>query len=89
MSDGLSVWDVVGLAGTVLILGTYALTVVGRADATRAPALTGNFLGASLILVSLSHDFNLAAAIVEGAWAAIALAGLVRLALTRGQPSSG
>ena len=79
----LTVWDAVGLIGTALILGTYALTVAGRIDARAAPALTGNFLGASLILVSLWHNFNLAAAIVEGAWALIALGGLARLMWTR------
>ena len=75
--------DAVGLVGTALILGTYALTVAGRADPKRAPALAGNCLGAALILVSLWADWNLSAAIVEGAWAAIALVGLVRLALRR------
>ena len=80
-----TLWDAVGLIGTALILGTYAATVAGRIDARAAPALTGNFLGASLILVSLWHNFNLAAAIVEGAWALIALGGLVRLAFSRGR----
>ncbi|MBS0479957.1 MAG: cyclic nucleotide-binding protein [Proteobacteria bacterium] len=79
----MTIYDTVGLAGTALILGTYALTVGGRIDARRAPALTGNFLGASLILVSLSHDFNLSAAIVESAWALIAGIGLIRAALKR------
>lgn len=79
----MTLYDAIGLAGTALILGTYALTVADRIDARRAPALAGNFAGASLILVSLSHDFNLSAAIVEGAWAAIALIGLLRLATRR------
>jgi hypothetical protein len=77
-------FDAVGLAGTALMLGTYGLTVAGRIDPRRAPALAGNLLGAGGILVSLSHDWNLSAAIVEGVWAAIALAGLVRLAVRRG-----
>jgi len=72
-------FDVVGLVGSALILGTYALTVAGRADARGVRALAGNFVGASAILVSLSHDFNLSAAVVEGAWAAIALVGLARV----------
>jgi len=78
-----TIYDAVGLAGTALILGTYAMTVGGRIDARRASALAGNFLGAALILVSLSHDFNLSAAIVEGAWALIAGIGLIRLAVKR------
>lgn len=79
----MTLFDAIGLAGTALILGTYALTVGGRIDARRVPALLGNLAGASLILVSLSHDFNLAAAIVEGAWAVIAALGLLRVALKR------
>ncbi|MBB5715164.1 CBU_0592 family membrane protein [Sphingomonas aerophila] len=75
--------DAIGLVGTALILGTYALTVAGRADPKRAPALAGNAAGASLILASLWHDWNLSAAIVEGAWAVIALLGLLRLAIRR------
>jgi hypothetical protein len=76
-------FDAVGLAGTALILATYALTVAGRVDPKRAPALAGNAAGASLILVSLSHDWNLSAAVVESAWATIAFIGLLRLAVSR------
>ncbi len=79
----MTVYDAIGLGGTALILGTYAATVAGRIDAKRAPALLGNFAGASLILISLSHDFNLSAAIVEGAWALIAAAGLLRVLIRR------
>ena len=79
----MTLYDAVGLAGTAVILGTYALTVGDRIDARRAPALAGNFAGASMILFSLSHDFNLSAAIVEGVWALIAGFGLIRLALKR------
>jgi len=81
----MTAFDAVGLAGSALILGTYALTVAGRADARGWRALLGNFAGASAILVSLSHDWNLSAAVVEGAWAAIALVGLVRIALRQGR----
>ena len=42
-----------------------------------------NLVGASLILLSLMRNFNLSAAIVEGAWAVIALIGLIRLAFGR------
>ena len=54
-----------------------------RLDPVKAPALILNLVGASLVLVSLTKAFNLAAAIVEGAWALIALAGLVGILLRR------
>ncbi|THD34504.1 MAG: cyclic nucleotide-binding protein [Sphingomonas sp.] len=79
----MTLYDAIGLAGTALILGTYALTVAGRVDAKQPAALLGNFLAASLILVSLAHDFNLSAAIVESAWALIAGIGLMRVVLKR------
>jgi hypothetical protein len=39
--------------------------------------------GVLLILWSLSVDFNLSAALMEGAWALVAVIGLVRLAVKR------
>lgn len=75
----MSPYDVLGLVGVVLMLIAYGATVAGRLDAQAWPALAANFVGASLVLVSLSHDFNLSAAVIEGAWAVIAAGGLVRL----------
>lgn len=76
-------YDIVGLTGTATILIAYALTSSGRLDAHRAPALFANFAGSGLILLSLTQAFNLSAILVEGAWAAISLIGLARLALKR------
>ena len=79
----MSAFDIVGLVGVVTILVGYALATTGRLDAKGAPSLAVNFVGASLILLSLTRAFNLSAAIVEGAWALIALVGLIRLGLRR------
>ena len=76
----MNLYDIIGLIGVALMLVAYGATVAGRLDVQAWPALAANFVGASLVLVSLSHDFNLSAAVIEGAWALIALAGLVRLA---------
>ncbi len=76
----LSFHDVAGLVGVVLLLIAYGLTVADRLDARGAPALLMNFVGASLILVSLTRDFNLSAAVIEAARALIALGGLLRKA---------
>jgi len=40
-------------------------------------------VGASLILVSLTVDFNLSAVVMESIWALVALVGLGRLAFRR------
>ncbi len=83
----MSLRDGAGLAGVVLILAAYAAATSGRLDPQRAPALLANLLGAGLILASLlSEHFNLSATVMEGAWALVALAGLVRLAVARFRP---
>jgi len=75
--------DAAGLAGVVMILAAYAGATSGKLDPKRAVALTLNLVGAGLILLSLAYDFNLSAFMMEAAWAAVALLGLIRLALKR------
>ena len=75
--------DVAGLTGVVLILIAYAAATLGRMDPKRAPSLVANLLGAGLILLSLAHSFNLSAVAMEGSWALVSLAGLLRLAWKR------
>jgi hypothetical protein len=77
----MSVYDIAGLVGVTLILAGYAAATVGRLHPKGARSLAVNFAGASLILLSLSRQFNLSAAIVEAAWALIALVGLIRIGL--------
>jgi tellurite resistance protein TehA-like permease len=79
----MSPFDVAGLVGVALILVAYAAVQLKRLDATRAPALWMNLAGSSLILLSLTRVFNLSAAIVEAAWALIAIFGLVRTLFER------
>jgi hypothetical protein len=79
----MSWYDIAGLIGVVTILAGYAVATIGRLDPKGAPSLAINFAGASLILLSLTQRFNLSAAIVEAAWALIALIGLIRIGLRR------
>ncbi len=79
----LTLIDIAGVSGVLLILIAYAGATAGKLDPKQWPALTLNLVGALLILWSLSVDFNLSAALMEGAWALVAVAGLVRLALKR------
>ncbi|WP_372781889.1 hypothetical protein [Phenylobacterium sp.] len=76
--------DAAGLAGVLMILVAYAGAAFGRLDAKGVWSLLANFVGAGLILVSLLvADFNLSSTVMEGSWALVALAGLVRLGLKR------
>jgi hypothetical protein len=76
--------DAGGLAGVLMILVAYAGAALGRLDAKGVWSLLANLVGACLILVSLLlANFNLSSTVMEGSWALVALAGLVRLGLKR------
>lgn len=74
--------DQAGVFGVGLVLVAYAGAAFGKLDARGWPSLALNLIGSLLILGSLTQAFNLSAALMEGAWAAVAAAGLVRLAWT-------
>ena len=75
--------DLAGLAGVGLILIAYAGAALERLKPTSAVALSANLVGALLILLSLAYKPNLSAIVMEGAWALVALFGLLRLAVRR------
>lgn len=69
--------DLLGNLGFLCIIGSYFWLQIGRTTGqTRAYSLV-NAIGAALILVSLYHDFNLSAVLVEIFWLAISLLGLI------------
>ncbi len=71
------------MIGVALMLFAYAGGQLGRLDMTALPALLMNLTGSLMVLWSLSFKFNLSAALMEGAWALVALYGLAKLALRR------
>jgi hypothetical protein len=73
--------DIGGVIGVLLILAAYALGQLGRLKIDTLPALLMNLAGAVLVMVSLLFKFNLSAFLMEAAWAAVALFGLAKLAL--------
>ncbi len=79
----LSLLDIGGVIGVLMMLFAYAAAQLHRLDPTKAPSLVLNLAGSSLVLASLFQAFNLAAALMEGAWALVALFGLVRIMLAR------
>ncbi len=72
-----------GLVGVALILAAYAAAQFRRLDPLRAPSLAMNFVGACLIILSLLRNFNLAAFLMEAAWAGVAAFALIRIAIRR------
>jgi len=75
---GYSAHDLLGNVGVALILGAYLMVQVGRLDARGFAASIVNAIGAALIVVSLSVDFNLSAFVVEALWCLISLFGVAR-----------
>ena len=70
--------DFVGNVGVAFVLLTYLLLQLGRLPSTSLLYGTLNALGAVLILVSLTFNFNLSSVIIEICWLAISLVGIVR-----------
>lgn len=73
--------DAAGLAGDALILAAYAAAQLRLLDPLRPASLLMNLAGSGLIVLSLTRAFNLAAFVVEAAWAGVAAFGLVRWSL--------
>lgn len=71
-------YDLVGLVGMGLILGAYFLLQAGRLRGTALTFPLLNALGALGVLISLRYAFNLSAFVLELAWFAISIYGIVR-----------
>ena len=71
-------YDLVGLGGTLAILVAFFLLQAGRiaGDSLRYQLL--NLFGAAGVLVSLWGTFNLSVFLLELAWVAVSLYGIVR-----------
>jgi hypothetical protein len=72
--------DLSGTIGVILIVGAYLLLQLDRVASNAPSYLIGNAVGAALILLSLSVEFNLSAFLMELFWLAISLLGLLRRA---------
>jgi paired small multidrug resistance pump len=75
---GFEIHTVAGVVGSALIMVAYAANQQEWLSARDWRYSVVNLLGALLILWSLYHDWNLAAAVMEIFWVAISLYGLWR-----------
>ena len=71
-------YDVVGLAGTLMILLAFFLLQVGRLAGNGVPYQLLNLFGAGGVLLSLAGAFNVSVALLEGAWVLVSAYGLLR-----------
>ena len=67
---------ILGLLGAGCILGAFGGVQTKRLDPHELPSLLLNLGGAALVIVSLIFKPNVAAFVLEAAWAAIAIWGL-------------
>ena len=75
--------DLLGSGGATMIVATYFLLQVNRLSSSGPVYSLLNALGAALILLSLSVDFNMPAFLIEFFWLCISLFGIGRWALSR------
>jgi hypothetical protein len=78
-----SLFDIAGLVGVLLMLSAYAGAQLGRLNTSGLVSLLMNLLGACLVMASLTRAFNLSAFLMEASWAAVAIFGLAKLAIRR------
>ena len=68
--------DILGTIGVGFIIVMYAMLQLGKISAERPAFSACNAVGAIFILVSLTYEFNLSAAMMEGVWLVVSLYGL-------------
>jgi hypothetical protein len=71
-------YDLVGMLGVAVIIGTYLLLQLERLSGTGLTYALLNAAGASMVLVSLAYEFNLSAVVVEAFWVLISLLGVAK-----------
>jgi len=82
-------YDLVGLAGTLTNLVAYFLLQSGRLQGNGLGYQLLNLFGAGGILVSLLGGFNLSVFLLEAAWMAVSLYGIVRTLRARRVAAAG
>ncbi len=68
--------DVIGLIGSALFIAAFAYANISK-SLNKVVFNLANLVGAILLLISLSVNFNLAAFVLEAVWGAIAAVGLL------------
>ncbi len=79
--------DIIGIIGSILFISGFAYANMAKVM-NKLWFNIANLAGAVLLLISLSVHFNLAAVLLEIAWAVIAIAGIVAALKARGKPAA-
>lgn len=78
MVSEISVPDLIGIVGVVIVLTSYLFVQLGIANATSGIYQVSNMLACALIGISLWFSFNLPSAIIQALWFLISLFGFLR-----------
>jgi hypothetical protein len=81
--SGVSIFDVLGWAGAVLILVAYALLTTGRWQAEQLRYQAANAIGAGALLVWAVSISAWQSALLNAVWAVVGVYGVVRLGRRR------
>ncbi len=79
----MSIYEILGLAGVVFYLGSYAALQFDIIDGKSVAYSLMNFFAASLVLVSLLENFNMPSLIIQVSWITISLYGISKILLSR------
>jgi CRP-like cAMP-binding protein len=83
LARGGALHDMIGMVGVAIYLGAYAAMQLGVLKGQTFTFATLNILAPTLVLISLSRNFNLAAAAIQFAWITISAVGIARLVAIR------
>ncbi len=78
MIDNAGLYDLVGLAGVLLYVGSYGALQLGRLDGNSISYCVLNGFAAALVLISLYKNFNLASALIQVVWITVSVVGVYR-----------
>ena len=70
--------DVIGNVGVVVLMITYLMLQLNKLRSDGLAYSVLNAVGAALIVISLLHDFNLSALLMEVFWVLISFVGIYR-----------
>lgn len=88
MPDAASLYQIIGIAGFLSYMVGFAGLQFGYLDGNGATFAWSNIIGAAFVLISLTHAFNLASAMIQISWIVIGLAGLLRKARSPSRQSA-
>lgn len=72
------IFTAIGMAGCACYIASYFLVQIGRIDGNDYCYVLLNLIAASLLLISLTQEFNLSSATVQIFWIMISIVGIAR-----------